>query len=217
MYNDKGQLLINPTSGLPVTQSFSVWPAAGDRNPDFKMGISNSFTYKGLNLNFLFDIKKGGDVYNATGYYLYLIGKHPKSQENRETALTFNGVLRDGLENTATPTPNNIAITPYLNNTFFTSSVIDKEFIEKDVNWVRLRDITLSYNVPSTWLSRNKLFSSASIGVTATDLIMWTNYTGGDPGVNGTTVATGGSGSMGIDYGNLPIPKTFNLNVRVGL
>ncbi len=217
-YNNAGQLLINPTSGLPVTSdATTAWFVAGDRNPDFKMGISNSFTYKGLNLNFLFDIKKGGDVFNGTGLYLYNLGLHQRSITDRETPLTFNGVLRDGLENTSNPTKNNITIIPYYNNSFYSGSIIDQEFIERDVNWVRLRDITLTYQLPTAWLSKNKLFKTASIGITATDLYMWTNYTGGDPGVNGTTVATGGSGSMGIDYGNLPIPKNFNFNVRIGL
>ncbi len=215
-YNNKGQLLISPTLGLPLTTSFTSWPVAGDRNPDFKMGISNSFTYKRFNLNFLFDIKKGGDVFNATGLFLYNLGLHPKSIANRESTLIFDGVLKDGLENTSNPTKNNITVIPYLNNTFYSSSVIDQEFIERDVNWVRLRDITLNYQVPTNWLAAHRLFRAASIGVTATDLFMWTNYTGGDPGVNGTTVATGGSGSMGIDFGNLPIPKTYNLKVSIG-
>jgi TonB-linked SusC/RagA family outer membrane protein len=215
-YNNNGQLLISPNTGLPVLTTNSVWPVAGDRNPDFRMGFYNSFTYKGLNLNFLWDLKKGGDVFNATGEYLFLLGLHPRSIENREANLTVNGVLKDGLQNTASPTPNNIAINPYYNNAFYNSSVIDYDFIEKDVNWFRLRDITLNYQIPSSLLERTKVFKSASVGITVTDLIMFTNYTGGDPGVNGTTTATGGSGSTGIDYGNLPVPKTYNFTVRVG-
>jgi hypothetical protein len=215
--NNKGELLISPTSGLPLQIDNAIWPVAGDRNPDFRMGLTNSLSFKGLNLNFLWDYRKGGDVFNATGLYLYNLGLHPRSIDNRETPLTFDGVLRDGLENTANPTRNNISINPYYNNTFYSASTIDQEFIERDVNWLRLRDVTLSYQVPAAWLRKNKLFKSANIGITATDLIMLTNYTGGDPGVNGTTVATGGSGSAGIDYGNLPIPKTYNLSVRISL
>ncbi len=217
-YNNKGQLLINPGTGLPVTTDNPVWPVGGDRNPDFRMGFFNSLTYKGINLNFLWDLKKGGDVYNATGLYLYNLGLHPRSIENREVPQTFNGVLKDGLENTDHPTPNNITIIPFYNNTFYSGSIIDQEFIEKDVNWFRLRDISLNYQVPAKWLQRhNKVISSITIGITATDLIMFTNYTGGDPGVNGTTVATGGNGGGGIDYGNLPVPKTYNFNIRIGL
>ena len=217
-YNDKGQLLINPTTGLPLQTNNAIWPASGDRNPDFRMGFSNSFTYHGVNLSFLWDYRKGGDVFNGTGLYLYNLGLHPKSIENREQSVIFNGVFKDGLENSATPTRNNIGINPYLNNNFYSGSVIDQEFIERNVNWLRLRDITLSYQLPKKWLnSKGNFFKTASIGFTATDLILITNYTGGDPGVNGTTVATGGSGSSGIDYGNLPVPKTFNFNLRVSL
>ena len=216
-YNNAGQLLISPTSGLPVLTTNSIWPAVGDRNPDWQGGIFNSLSYKNLNLTFLFDIKKGGDVFNATGLYLYNLGLHPRSIENREVPQTFDGVLKDGFENTANPTPNNITINPYLNNTFYSGSVIDQEFIERDVNWVRLRDVSINYRLPNKILERTKIFSTASIGFTATDLFMWTNYTGGDPGVNGTNVATGGSGSMGIDFGNLPVSKTYNFNIRVGL
>jgi TonB-linked SusC/RagA family outer membrane protein len=215
--NNNGQLLINPTTGFPSQTDNSSWPVAGDRNPDFKMGLYNNLTYKGLNLNFLWDLKKGGDVYNATGLYLYLLGLHPKSIENRESQLIFNGVLKDGLENSANPTANNITVIPYFNNDFYTSSFIDQDFIERDVNWLRLRDVTLNYKIPANWLKKSRLFKSASIGVTGTDLILITNYTGGDPGVNGTTVATGGSGSSGFDYGNLPVGKTFNFNIRIGL
>jgi TonB-linked SusC/RagA family outer membrane protein len=216
-YNNAGQLLIDPTTGLPLkTNAPAAWPIAGDRNPDFRMGISNSLTYKNLNLNFLFDIKKGGDVFNGTGLYMYNLGLHPRSLNDRESSLIFNGVLKDGLENSGHPTANNITIIPYYNNTFYSSSIIDQEFIERDVNWVRLRDISLTYRLPARLLGFTKVIKTASVGVTATDLFMWTNYTGGDPGVNGTSVATGGSGSMGMDYGNLPLPKTYNFNIRIG-
>lgn len=215
--NAAGQLLINPSNGLPILKDNTIWPIAGDRNSDFRGGIGNNFNYKGINLNFLLDIRVGGDVYNATGLDLYTLGLHQRTIDNREVPVTFNGVLKDGLENYATPTPNNIVINPYYNNTFYSSSVIDQEFIERDVNWLRLRDVTLSYMLPQAWLKKVKLFKTASVGITATDLFMITNYSGGDPGVNGTTTATGGSGSVGIDYGNLPVSKTFNFNLRVSL
>jgi len=215
--NTAGQLLINPSTGLPLFTDYTIWPIAGDRNPDFRGGIGNTFNYKGINLNFNFDVRMGGDVYNATGLYMYTQGLHQRTIDNREVPVTFDGVMKDGLENTANPTPNNVVINPYYNNTFYTSSVIDQEFIERDVNWFRLRDITLSYNIPASWLKKSGFIKAANVGVTGTDLFMITNYSGGDPGVNGTTTATGGSGSSGIDYGNLPVSKTFNFTLRVSL
>jgi hypothetical protein len=56
---------------------------------------------------------------------------------------------------------------------------------------------------------------TARVFVTATDLFMITNYSGGDPGVNGTNSATGGSGGSGFDFGNLPLPRVFNFGLSV--
>ena len=53
--------------------------------------------------------------------------------------------------------------------------------------------------------------------MTGTDLLLLTNYTGGDPGVNGTNTATGGSGGYGYDFGNLPLPRVFNVGINIGL
>lgn len=215
-YNNKGQLLINPANGLPVQVDNASWPIAGDRNPDFMLGFNNTFTYKNLSLSFLVDVRKGGDVFNATGLYLYLRGLHEKTF-NREDPMVFTGVLKDGKENTDNPTVNTIQLTPYTNNTFYSGSTIDQEFIERDVNWLRLRDVTIAYRFTPEFLKKVRIFKSMSVGFTATDLLMISNYTGGDPGVNGTTTASGGSGGSGFDYGNLPISPAYNFTFKVSL
>ena len=70
--------------------------------------------------------------------------------------------------------------------------------------------VTVSYTLPDRLLNGARLF------LTATDLALWTNYTGLDPIVNGNTAAVGGSGAAGIDYGNFPMPRGINLGVKVG-
>jgi hypothetical protein len=55
--------------------------------------------------------------------------------------------LQDGLENTANPTPNTIVITPLFRSDYYTSGSIDADFIEKDINWIRMRDITFELQV----------------------------------------------------------------------
>ena len=82
------------------------------------------------------------------------------------------------------------------------------------MNWVRLRYVSINYRLPNKILERSKIFSSASIGFTATDLFMWTNYTGGDPAVNGNTAAGRGVGAWGFDYGSLPTPISVNIGIR---
>ena len=58
--------------------------------------------------------------------------------------------------------------------------------------------------------------ADASVFVKGTDLFLITNYTGLDPIVNGNTAAVGGSGGVGIDFGNFPMPRGFNFGIRMG-
>ena len=209
--NQAGQILISPTSGLPLSET--LWNVVGDRNPDFTLGINNLLSYRNLQLSFLIDLRKGGDVYNATKLYMFNNGLSTQTLD-RMTPRVFNGVLKDGLENTANPTVNTIQVTPFYQNAYYTSQS-DEYFIEKDINWFRLKDVTLRYSLPSALLSRSRVFKAASVYFTGTDLLLVTNYTGGDPGVNAVTPAKGGSGGGGIDYGNLPLMKTYNAGITV--
>jgi hypothetical protein len=62
---------------------------------------------------------------------------------DRYTPRVVAGVLRNGLENSATPTVNTISVIPAYNSAYY-SNMPEEEFIERDVNFFRLRDITLS-------------------------------------------------------------------------
>lgn len=212
MRNNKGQILIDKTNGLPVYDpNFKV---RGDRNPDFSTGWSNSFRYKNWRLNMLWDLKVGGDIFNATKMFLTNFGKSTITAD-RYTPRIIDGVLQDGLENTANPTKNTIVVTPAYQDLYYTYQYMPEEaFIEKDVNWFRLRDITLSYTFSGKITSKIKGMKSLSAFVTANDLILLTNYTGGDPFANANTAGARGVGSFGFDYGKIPAPININLGLK---
>ena len=211
--NNQGQLLIDPATGLPIRSnavSANFVDGGYDRQPDFTMGVANTFRYKRLSLDFLLDIRKGGDIFNATEHYLTTRGLSMETLD-RDQPRIIQGVLRDGRENSANPTSNNIVIVPSVQNGYYTN-MSEELFIEKNINWLRLRDITVRYEIPGKFLrARN-----ASVYLTATDLFILTNYTGLDPIVNGNTAAVGGSGAVGIDFGNFPMPRGVNVGFSVG-
>lgn len=214
--NNKGQILINPANGHPYKQV--NWDIIGDRNPDFTGGITNSFQWKNFDFSFLFDFRKGGDVYNATELAMYRRGMSIRTL-NRETPVIVKGVLKDGLENTAHPTSNTIEITPYYANSssgFYTLTSVESDYIEKDINWIRLRDIRIAYTLPHRWFQNQSTIQAISIGISSSNLFMITNYLGQDPDVNGTTAATLGSGGSGMDYNAVGVPRVINftLNAR---
>ena len=207
-YNKDRKILISPTTGLPVVDAtFSI---NGDRNPDFTIGWNNQFRWKNWRLNMLWDLKVGGDIFNATNMFLTIAGRS-KLTEDRYKPRVIEGVLNDGLQNSSTPTINTIAVIPAYNESYYTTTMPEAAFIEKNVHWFRMRDITLSYT-----FNKNLIKGVKSLGcfVTANDLILLTNYSGADPAVNGNTASGRGVGGFGFDYGTLPAPIQVNFGIR---
>ena len=211
--NTKGDLIVSASTGLPVINT--TFSKIGDRQPDFSLGIINKFRYKNLSLTANLDIRKGGDVFNGNALLLWTYGLHP-SQANRENPLIINGVLNDGKQNSDNPTKNTIQVVPYTTNNYY-SSFAEESFIEKDIRWLRIKDVRLSYFLPPSILKKTKSFKSLSVFVAGTDLYMWTNYSGADPNVNGVTPGTGGAGAGGFDYGTLASPRVISFGLTVGL
>jgi TonB-linked SusC/RagA family outer membrane protein len=215
--NKDCELLIDPTNGLPLRQSVFVDAKCVntkgetvmkgyDRQPDFTLGITNTVRYGKLSLSGLIDIRRGGDVFNATEHYLTARGLSKRTLDRQEPRV-ISGVLRDGRENSDSPTRNTIVVVPQVQTLFYTN-MSEELFIERDINWFRIRDITVGYELPAKFGKNSRIF------FTATDLYLLTNYSGLDPIVNGNTAAVGGSGAAGIDYGNFPMPRAFNFGFK---
>ncbi|MBK6935612.1 MAG: TonB-dependent receptor [Chitinophagaceae bacterium] len=205
--NSQGKILINPANGLPVGNG--VFTVQGDRNPDFTLGWTNTVRWKNWRVSMLWDLKVGGDIFNGTNMYLTLRGRSKLTQD-RFSPRVIEGVLNDGMQNTSTPTVNTIVVVPAYNDSYY-QSMPEEAFIEKDVNWFRLRDLTVNYTFNKNFI---KAFKSLSLFATGNDLILLTNYSGADPAVNGNTAGSTGVGGFGFDYATLPSPITINFGLK---
>ncbi|HEU4879975.1 MAG TPA: TonB-dependent receptor, partial [Gemmatimonadaceae bacterium] len=205
--NNEGKLLIDPTTGLPLRSTVFI-DHGYDRQPNFTVGLTNTVKYKRVTLSALLDIRRGGDVFNATEQYLTARGLSKRTLD-REEPRVIDGVLRDGKENSATPTVNTIVVIPSQQNGYYTN-ISEELFIEKNINWVRMKDLRINYALPESFAK------NASVYISGSDLFLLTNYSGLDPIVNGNTAAVGGSGAAGIDYGNFPVPRSLNFGIKVG-
>ncbi len=210
--NNAGKVLISPSTSLPSSNGDFV--TVGNRQPDFRVGLINKFDYKDFSLSFNLDFRRGGDVFNGNEYYLFLTGGSTRTLD-RDRLITITGVLADGLQNTANPTTNTITVNPYFRSDYYGSGVAtEADFIET-VNWMRLRDATLTYRIPQSLVKRQKVFRSAQVFVTGTDLFIVTNYTGADPSVNANTAFSRGYGGAGIDYGSLATPRGIIVGCKI--
>lgn len=211
--NAKGQTLIDPGTGNPLVNP--NYQKIAERNPDFTLGVNNSFSIYGkFNFSFLLDIRKGGDIMNGTAYARTLVG-HTSLTLDREKAQIVPGVLNDGLQETAKPTANTIQIYPQSTTYYQDGRLYPVNFVERGVNWLRLRQLSLSYSLPKGLL--NKIgFENASVFVNGTDLFILTNYSGADPtATNSNNASTQGIGGFGIDWFSTSIPRGFSAGLRV--
>ncbi len=211
--NNAGQILISPTTGLPLVNT-GTNSLIGERTPDFTLGINNNLRYKNWTLSFLWDMKIGGDIYNGTDQLLTGLGKSARTAD-RATPRIIQGVLNDGLQNSATPTVNTITVIPQYQSAYYsTLNMADEEFIEKDVHLLRLRDVTLNYRLGAKYLKKLKGIKNVSFFVTGNDLVLFSNYSGADPSINANNPGTAGVGGYGMDLGSAPTPISLSFGLR---
>jgi hypothetical protein len=184
----------------------------GNPQPDWLMGIRNTFGYKGFSLSFLWDIRQGGDVANVTGNWMNAQGV-PKNSEDRGHLVIFRGIREsDGQVNT-TPA--------LLDQTYYTSTAGNRDIAERfieDGSLYRLRDLTLTYAFPKTLISRIKM-TNLELSVYGRNLILITNYSGIDPETNLYGAAPAASSdpnpSLGIDAFGTPNTKSYGVSLNV--
>lgn len=209
--NVNGDIIIDPMTGLPLTSV--EYQKIGERLPDYTIGWNNQFSYKNFSISVLFDIRKGGDIFNVNELFLTRRGLSTRTLD-REIPRIFPGVLNDANVNSANPTPNTISVTPMYRQAYW-GAIAEEEFIERGINWFRLRDVTIGYNVPRKVFQKIKGVQGINVYMTGTELFLFTNYSGVDPLTNSNTPATPGVGGFGFDFGTVPLPRTFLFGVRV--
>ncbi|MBD0823970.1 SusC/RagA family TonB-linked outer membrane protein [Aestuariibaculum marinum] len=160
----------------------------GSATPDFIGGFSSNIAYKGFTLDARFSFVSGGSIYNSSRELFDSDGLYP----------TFNQqVLIDGWSRWEQPGDNAThprAIYGGNNNSNKPSS----RYLE-DRSYLKLKNVTLGYNIPTTILEKLQL-SDARVYVAGDNLLTFTNYSGMDPEVGGI------NGDTSMSY---PVPTRF--------
>ncbi|MFK8303128.1 SusC/RagA family TonB-linked outer membrane protein [Capnocytophaga stomatis] len=166
----------------------------GDPNPDFTFGLTNDFTYKNFSLNIFLQGSYGNDIYNASR--IEMEGMY--DGKNQSTAV----INRWRTPGQITDIPRAVRGT---NNIFASSRWVE------DGSYLRVKSVTLSYNVPVQSLEKLGIRKIQPY-FTAQNLLTFTNYKGFDPEVN---QFTGNQPIFGIDWGTYPQTKTFIFGLNV--
>lgn len=176
----------NGVNGNPGDQTF-----IGDPNPDFTFGLTNNLSWKNFNLNIFLQGSYGNDVYNAS---------------RMETEGMFDAKNQTTVVLNRWKIPGQITSVPKAGFNMKNSTY----FIE-DGSYLRVKTVTLSYNVKSRFLSKAGI-TRLQPYFTANNLLTWTKYSGMDPEVN----QWGNSGAVqGIDWGTYPHSKSFVFGINI--
>lgn len=222
--DEAGNLLINPATGGMI-QALDE-DIVGDPNPDFKLGITNSFSYKGVFLSALFDYTKGGDIYSVT--LSSLLGRGVTADtKDRETSWIIPGIYGDPntllpiVDNNKNPIPNITRITtndlyfspnPTTGATFAINTPTEWNVYDGTV--YRLREVNLGYEIPKSLFKRLPI---GSISLSLTGRNLWhlapnmPRYSNFDPEVN----SFGATSTQGIELSAAPTTRRFGVNLNV--
>jgi len=215
-----GNLLINDDpedshpDGFPWTDKTKT-VALGKVSPDWTMNFYNTFSFKGLSLVTLVDIKQGGYVNNGTRFRLNYHGLTEETLD-RTTPTVFEGVfghldgdgnvVSSGVENTMEVIKDQDW---YRGENGFSSGGAGAQAVE-DASWVKLREITLSYTFSNDLVKKLGL-SSLEIYATGNNLVILSPYEGGDPEVS----VYGASNGQGFDYFASPGSKSYMFGIKL--
>lgn len=210
--NDEGQLLIG-ANGLPLVSSQTGY--LGNPQPDWLAGLRNTFDYKNWQLTFLLDFRKGGSIWNGTWARLNQYGITSET-DDRERTYIVEGVyapntIIGGVDVSGQPNVTEIDARTYFRSVKGDAGGATENAIE-EVNWVRLRDLSLSYH----WPIKSAMTKLQYIDFRFTGRNLWlsTNYRGVDPE---TSLTGAGSNVGGFDYFNNPGTRSYLFGVSFGL
>ncbi len=209
----KGSGVLRDENGNAIIDGNGWWTPTdetqiiGNPHPDFTTSVTNTLNWKGFSFSFQFDYRKGGDMYSGTARTLLARGLTQDTDFDRTQAFVLDGVKEDGTTNTTMITATNL----YFDNYGFGPS----EVSVFDATTVRLRDVNLSYQLPSSVLESTP-FGEVSITLSGYNLwydaINFPEHTNVDTDALGFGADTNG---LGFEFLNGPSVRRYGASLRV--
>jgi TonB-linked SusC/RagA family outer membrane protein len=216
-YDPTGQYvgqIVYSSNGKPIPTTQRV--KLGNYNPDWLAGLRNTFSYNNLSLSVLFDIRQGGRLYSHTQTVGREGGIIIETLEGRENgydlSLPGNGVIGEGVKKTGEGlfVPNDVKLSAREWHTSITLGRRIHEGMMYDASFVKLRELQLSYVIPSSLFRRAKI-QDLTVSVVGRNLLLWTKVPHVDPE---TASTAGGTIIPGVE--SVAIPSTRSIGFNIG-
>lgn len=179
----------------------------GNAIPDFIFGWTNNLSFKGFDLTFLIQGSKGNDIFNEArirledpyeGTSIRMLDRWTEDNQDTDVPAFIDQVTREEAN--------------LINQVKLASGDAGRtsRWIE-DGSYVRLKDITLAYTIPSSLSGKIRLTRLRAF-ISGTNLITLTHYTGYDPEVS---AYNSNDAQIGVDLSNYPTARVFTFGIDV--
>ena len=210
----EGHIVVNASTGEPVDVAQDV--ILGDMNYKYTLGINTTLKYKDVSLNFVFDIRHGGLMFSRTKSINYFTGNAIQTAYNdRHTFIVPNSVNEiTKADGTVSYVENTTPISQEYLDDYWNNGGVDRNsawLISK--SFVKLRTVTLSWDLPKQWLARTFL-TGVRLSLFGNNLLCWTpsDNTFIDPEM--TSFGNDLTGNYG-EFSANPSSRKFGFNVQV--
>lgn len=206
-----GQLIID-AKGYPTMSSDRK--VLGNIMPIWTGGLQNTFTYKGVSLSTLVDVRTGGQLFAHSVNIGRYTGVLAETLPGREGGIVAPGVTETkNTDGTFSYAPNTTVVAlpeDYYHN-FYNRN--NNEAYMFDASYVKLREARLSFNLPNNWFGRTP-FKGVVLSVVGRNLLLLYSQV---PHIDPETSFYGDGNVQGFENGNLPSARSIGFNLNFGL
>jgi len=204
--DDEGNIIHE--AGVPLIAT--DYKILGNIQPDWRGGVSLGMHYKGISFGSLIDAKMGGEVYSMTTTWGRYSGVLEETLEGRETGITGVGVMNIGTSENPEYVPNDVVVPGKLyNQTAFDNAVAEGSVF--DASYVKLRQVTLSYDLPSSLLSKT-FIQGVTLSLVGRNLAILYKKV---PHIDPETGFSSANGEQGIEFGQIPSTRSLGFNINL--
>ncbi|HVI43568.1 MAG TPA: SusC/RagA family TonB-linked outer membrane protein [Chitinophaga sp.] len=215
--NNEGKLVLNDDPndkaryGMPIQATDNK--VIGNVTPDFIMDYNTTLRYKFVRLSVLLQWKKGGQMFSGANRLMDFYGTSKRTENRATDVINYEGVgystlKPDGTGGTAFK--GEIKGADRIKELYNLMSTISEAGVY-GTGYLKLREISLAFDLPSNICQRTRVFKAASLAVSARNILLWSEMPNFDP------EASQGNGNMqgGFDYMSLPQTRSIGIGLNL--
>lgn len=193
-----GRIVVNATTGIPY---FNDDVYLGNPNPNYIIGLKNSFTLHNLTIGFLIDGKLGSKVLSITDAYLDQMGVSKRTGDARDNGGTVN--IPNAVDEAGRPINASIDAKTYYKLIGGKTPVEGSYLFDGDA--IRLREFSVTWRFPL----KNKSVKDLRLGLVGNNVFFFLKKAPFDP----EQVAGVNPGGTGVDVFGLPAYRSIGLTL----